>query len=117
MDVNDVLSTMMQECIDKMLEIGIPVAKDSINSIDFKKLNRINAGCYYECVDGNMVYDIVIHNGVVRYIDDDVVLNNVRNSIYHELLHTCPNCSWHNDEFVKWSKICNEKLGTHTTSC
>ncbi len=115
MNVNDILSAMMHECIDKMLAVGIPVAKEHINSITFQKLNVISAGCYCKNVDGNMVYDIVIHNGVVKYIDDVVVLSNIRDDIYHELLHTCPNCcNGHNDEFVKWSRICDEKLGTHT---
>ena len=115
MNANDILSAMMKECIDEMLAVGIPVAKEHINSIAFEKLNTFNACCYCENVNGNIVYDIVIHNGVVRHIDDVVVLNNVRNSIYHELLHTCPNCfDGHNDDFIKWSRICDEKLGTHT---
>ena len=115
MDANDILSAMMKECIDEMLSVGIPVAKEHINSIAFEKLNTINARCYRENINGNIVYDIAIHNGVIKYIDDVVVLNNVRNSIYHELLHTCPNCFHrHNDNFVKWSRICDEKFGTHT---
>ena len=44
-------------------------------------------------------------------------MKHVKNTIYHELLHTIVGCCEHNSDFVMFAKICDETFGTHTLRC
>ena len=113
--VQDFVSNMMNECIEDMLNIGIPVQKDRIQHICLTKLNNTQAGCSFKKInDGKFVFIIVLHEEVMEHIDDEIAIANVKDSIYHELLHTCPNAQSHNEEWIKWAVKCDNELGAHT---
>ena len=114
METKKLLREMMYSCAKDMLAVGIPVQIDCIIGIDILSLKGTRACCYCKKVDAKDTFVIGVHKKLLKYIDDEEVIKNVKNSMYHELLHTCKNSQDHGKEWMKWSKICDEKLHTHT---
>ena len=113
--VHEIIKDMMQECIADMVNIGIPVQVEKINGIYLGDVKGSFAMCCYETNNGETNYNIVISNKIVKYMNDEVVVANVKNSIYHELIHTCPDCQMgHNDTWLEYAVICDNKLNTKT---
>ena len=111
-----ILNNMMTVCANNMVVAGIPVRANQVLKVNVTNLKGTRACCFYKkTADGDMVYMICINKKVLKYLDNDAVMANVENSMYHELLHTIVGCNdGHNEEWVKWSKVCDEKLGTST---
>ena len=110
-----VLEEIMNTCITEMQAVGIPVQKNNIKGISVNTIKGAHAICNWVENDGDIEFNIVISDKIYKYADDEIVMQNVKNSIYHELLHTCPNClNGHNEDFIKWAKVCDKKLGTKT---
>lgn len=109
-----ILDTMLEECLNEMISAGIPVQKDKIITIGLASFNKTHALCSFREIGNETYFIIAIRKDMLYYLEDDVVMANVKNSVYHELIHTCPDCRSHNDEFMKWSSICDKKLGTKT---
>jgi hypothetical protein len=115
MKAKNMLIDMMNDCINEMVAIGIPVQANRIHGISLMKLNGTQAGCYFKkASDGELVFLIAIHELFANHLDDEVVIANVKNSIYHELLHTCPNAQEHNDTWLDLAVKCDNELGTTT---
>ena len=115
MKANKILTNMMNSCAEDMIAVGIPVRVDRVIKVNIASLKGTRACCYGKMqADGEMKFVISIHNKVLKHLDNDAVMANVKNSMYHELLHTCANSQDHGAEWVKWSMLCDEKLGTHT---
>lgn len=110
------LENMMNSCANDMIAVGIPVRIDRIMKVVLATIRGTRACCFYKTMDdGEKSFMICIHKKMAKYMDNDAVMANVKNSMYHELLHTVANChEGHNEDWVKWSMICDEKLGTHT---
>lgn len=109
------LRNIMTTCIEDMHNVGIPVQDNRITGIGIKELKGTRAACVFTLGNDSLLnFYILIHEKIIKHLDDEKVIANVKNSIYHELLHTCENCQEHNDVWMKWSKICDDKLGTHT---
>lgn len=109
------LRTIIADCVKDMKEAGIPIQDKRIVGIGIQKLAGTRAACYFTMAeDGLDVFYIYIHEKIINHLNDEAVWANVKNSIYHELLHTCDDCREHNHHWMKWSKVCDDKLGTHT---
>ena len=108
------VQNMVSECASNLLELGIPVQMERVSCIHLMPLEDTFAGCFFRRSCGEMEFVLVVHSDFVRYMDDPVVVENVRNSIYHELIHTCLNAQEHNDIWMYWSEKCDEHLGAST---
>ena len=110
------LNNMMKTCANDMVACGIPVRADRVIKVNVTNLKGTRACCFFkQNADGEMSFMICIDKKVLKHLDNDAVMANVKNSMYHELLHTCEGChNGHGAEFVKWSKVCDKNLGTHT---
>ena len=110
-----IIADMMYDCVQDMLNVGIPVQADNILDIRLMPLHDTQAGCFYRTSsNGEMEFILAIHDDFVRYMDDTVVLENVKNSIYHELLHTCPNAQEHNQTWLQLAVQCDELISSKT---
>lgn len=111
----EIIKRLLAECIADERAANIPIRYDLIEYISFDKIVRSHAECrYVEDDDGTRQYRIYVHERFIRYHNDERVIANVKNDVYHELLHTIDGTNGHCDEFIKWSQYCDEKLGTHT---
>ena len=110
----NILNEMLEECAKDMISVGIPVQKDKIINIGLANVPNTHALCCFKETEDGTRYIIAIRKTMMYHLDDEVVMANVKNSIYHELLHTCPKATTHNKTFMKWSGVCDKKLGTRT---
>ena len=112
----EMLEVMIRDCANDMIAVGIPVRADRIYEINIRPIRGTRACVFFgtNLDDGLMSFSLCIHNKMLQNLDNAYAIANIKNSIYHELLHTCENCQSHNDEWMKWSKYCDEKLGTNT---
>lgn len=113
-DAMNRLNELLEECANDMFSVGIPVQKDKILNIGLATIPNTHAVCCFKKIDGITHFIIAIKKNMMYHLNDKVVMANVKNSIYHELIHTCPRCTSHNKTFLKWAHICDMTLGTQT---
>lgn len=88
-DVNDKMRKMVLDCINKCNAINIPISKN----IGFKtdSAERRNGYCHHIGKDDHII-------SISRLLSED---SEIENTIFHELLHTCPGCNNHG---YKWQR-------------
>ena len=119
------LIKLYTECLNELNSIGINF-KDKDITIKTSKRNNKRYGC---CRPSNpdKRYKVVVKKSIRRYIvkyenfknyeieisrwvldlDDSII----KNTVIHELIHCMPYCNNHGEEFKKYAKLVNEKLG------
>lgn len=111
------IKNMFANCVSDLLAINIPIDVANIEGLCFKKLKGKVACCraYGDYSrKSQMVYKVCIDENFKKYIDDPIVLNNLKSIIYHELIHTCPDSWEHNENFIKWCNVCDKKYDSDT---
>ena len=98
MNINE-LTTLANKCSQNLRNIGIPVANVSgytINSRTSKRLGRCSRrdNQFYIEVSSKILHD----------------KKEVLNTIYHELIHTCPSCFNHGDKWQMYGQLAESKL-------
>lgn len=115
-------------CIEELKGIGIDILdKEKVGEIDIsisKRNNKRYGSCKQEEPDSKSKYIEKIGNKrIVRYakfnkhhieispwlleLNEDII----KNTIIHEIIHCLPNCNNHGEEFKKYAKYINSKLG------
>ena len=114
----DMLNNMMHECANDMLGVGIPVHPEQVKNIHIGTVKGSRAACFYRMgADARYAFIISIDKGFLKHMDNNAVMANVKESMYHELLHTCDGCQTHNAAFLEIStassrQICNKSSST-----
>lgn len=128
MEQNEKLNKLYSECISELANIKIEFnCKDIVVKIS-KRAHKRYGCCKPEIPDSK--YKKIIKKGfkfIVYYenyfkytieisswvleLSDDII----KNTIIHELIHCLPKCTNHGEEFKKYAKIINEKLGYNIT--
>ena len=101
---------MTQEELDKELielaetlrGMGIPVSKKLTPHVIVNSRAKRRLGC---CYVQNGVYSIEVS---ARQLDDR---DKLRQTLAHELLHTCPGCRNHGERWKAYAQKVNEALG------
>lgn len=122
------LQKIYNECIQELKSIGIDVSDpEKTGSIDIsisKRNNKRYGCCKQEEPDGDSKYiERIGYKRIVRYakfnkhyieispwlleLDEAII----KNTIIHEIIHCFPYCNNHGEEFKKYAKYINEKLG------
>lgn len=115
MEAHKILKEMLYECATDMVNANLPIQTEKINGIYIQKVEDTHAICsFIPDEDGEFTFSIIIDEEFANHTDDEVVVANVKDSIYHELLHTCPDCQEHNDTWLAFAIECDKKLGTKT---
>lgn len=122
------LNLLYLECVKELEKIGIKILNnEDIGQIDInisKRNNKRYGVCKQEEPDKNTKYiETVRRRKVVKYLKYKkhhieiskwvMELNNdiIKNTIIHEIIHCLPNCTNHGEEFKKYAKYINSKLG------
>ena len=106
---------LLNICVQDLLAHNIPVQSDRTCGIYLGRLSGTSACCYsYGDADGQQYFRIILSEKFADYCSDPVVVEHVKNSIYHELLHTCPDAMNHGPAWMCWSAVCDAALHTHT---
>lgn len=104
------LKKLADECIEDLTCLGIyPHCPSDNFSVNYRAKNR-----WGQCARRNGSYYITISN---RLLEDNVDDHSTKQTIMHELLHSCDNCMTHKGEWKRLAGIVNAKLGYHITRC
>ncbi len=123
------LVKLYEECLKELNSIGIDFKNKDIK-IKISKRNNKRYGCAKPSIP-DKGYKIVVKKSFRKYIvkyenykkyeieiskwvldlDDKII----KNTIIHELIHCLPYCNNHGEEFKKYARLVNEKLGYNIT--
>lgn len=109
------LQEIYKECVQECKDAYIPIRDDKVISIEVE--NKDEVGYYGACdithSDNNLIFNIYINS---LFLDEDCPLIELKDTIIHELIHTCPRCGIHGKTWMKYAKIMNEKYGYELTT-
>ena len=111
-----------KEQVTKMLEeervnlekIGIPISKDICPEIRFAKATSWYGMCEPRRYHNGRMYKFRICFSEYHLASDE---KSVRNTIIHELLHTCPDCLNHGPKWQKYAAVVNAKMSYDIKRC
>ena len=119
--MNEKLERLYNECIDELALIGIPIEElGKIQITISKRATKRYGCCKQEEPDKKTRYR---ENHIVKYgifkkhiieISAWVMELNeeiIKNTIMHEIIHCLPYCNNHGENFKKYAKCINQKLG------
>ena len=100
---------LFRECVMEMESIGMDISTRIVEVKVNSRLSRaLGRCCVVSRVNGNYWFRIEIQpNMLVDGIDDAVP----KNTLMHELIHTCPGAFNHGYEFQRRAEAVNRKLG------
>jgi len=104
------LQRYANECINDLKVLGI---NPRIDVKDFSVNTRAKSR-YGQCkkVDGK--FTININSDLLR---DECPVLSLRETIFHELIHTLPKCWNHGEEFLKYAEIVNKEYLVNVKRC
>lgn len=125
--MEDKLQNLYLDCKKELESIGIDLTSSSIGDIDISIAKRAckRYGCckqelpiektkYYEKIGKRRYVKYAMykkhHIEISKWVmdlNDDII----KNTIIHEIIHCMPNCSNHGEDFKKYAKYINYKLG------
>jgi len=96
------LNEVAKECMEALEKIGIPYG----NIVEFTVNTRAKRR-WGQCVKKFDGY----HINITTRLCDGEHDEGLKNTIIHELLHTCPESMDHGKEWRRWSRIVNDRIG------
>lgn len=104
------LYSVFAECKKNLVNMGIPVAKAISIEPNYRAKKR-----YGQCVrKPNGTYSININVDLLKEVNP---INALKGTVYHELLHTCPNCMNHGEQWSTYASIVNQTYGVTVKRC
>lgn len=105
------LQRYANECVNDMKAIGIdvPVIKEF-------KVNTRAKSRYGQCAYNSRTKTYVIEI-CSDLLDEECNVMALRETIFHEIIHTLPNCMNHGSEFKKYAEKVNNFYKTNITRC
>lgn len=103
------LQEVYRECIAEMDNLNIPYGR-----IVEITVNRRSKRRWGQCRRRGGVYMININ---VDLLADNAPLKGLKETIIHEILHTCPNCMKHTGEWKRLVGIVNNYYGYNIKRC
>lgn len=100
---------IFHQCIKDLKKLNIPISENVVYmGTNNRKKSLGLCSKRLICINGRYDnnFEITISKTLLKC---DLAL--IKNTIYHELIHTIPNCFNHNLNFVKYMNYINSKLG------
>lgn len=97
------LDAMLASLAAELRGLGIPVSPKLLPGVQVNTRAKRRLGC---CIYREGVYRIEV---AAALLDDPPML---RETLLHELLHTCPGCRNHGEKWKQYASYVNSKLGT-----
>ena len=94
-----------EECVNFLLDNNFPLPIDFINTeIHFMKSKSYFGICYHKRINGKLFHTIGINANFVQYGTEKAIIN----TIFHELIHTFPECQNHRKIWKSFAKQISE---------
>lgn len=100
------LQKLLQECKEELDVLGIRYSTD-ITSLEVNKRAKNRWG---QCKKNGGIYSINISE---RLLADDIKDKSCKQTIMHELLHTCKGCMNHGKEWTRLGKLVTDCYGCY----
>lgn len=97
------LNRIYNECYKEVVSCGIQPGNITDVSINTRATTR-----WGQCVKKDGHFTINISE---RLLSDNIPDDGLKNTIIHEILHTCKDCQNHGKEWKKYASIINERYG------
>lgn len=107
------LEEVFRECIDEMNAIEIPFGKITEITVNYRAKSRWGQCCKKFDVYGS-VYTININCDLCH---PEASEKGLKETIIHEILHTCPNCMCHTGEWKRLADLVNDCYGYNVKRC
>ena len=108
------LDEMFRECIDEMNAIDIPFGKIVKVTVNYRAKSRWGqCSKRYDYLDG-AIYTININCDLCH---PDASERGLKETIIHEILHTCPDCMCHTGEWKRLADLVNDCYGYNVKRC
>lgn len=98
------LDEIMADCIVELQELGVPIAPPAAWSVNTRA--RRWGQCCYNSATG----DFTINIAETLLLEDNDI-NGLLSTVYHELIHTCPGCFNHGNEWKRWALFVSQHTG------
>ena len=108
MHTKDQLNQWLREEQDNLIVIGIPVSRDICPEIRLSKATSWYGQCQQNRVYQGRRYKFVISISAYHLQSSE---RAIRNTIIHELLHTCPGCLNHGAKWKKYADMVGQQFG------
>lgn len=105
------LQRYANECVNDMRALGIDVPVIEKFTVNTRAKSRFGQ-CSYN--SRTKTYKIDICSDL---LDDECNVMALRETIFHELIHTLPNCMNHGSEFKRYADMINKAYLTNITRC
>lgn len=107
------LNALYEECKKELDTLNIPYSKPTpiymCNSASYAGQTQRRRNKY-----GGWNYTIKITR---KILGDETLVKGVKQTIIHELLHTCPDCWSHKDDWKGYVEIVNKQFGYNISRC
>lgn len=110
---NKKLQEVYLECIEEMNAIEIPFRRITDVSVNYRAKSRWGQCCKKFDVYGS-VYTININCDLCH---PEASERGLKETIIHEILHTCPNCMCHTGEWKRLADLVNDCYGYNVKRC
>ena len=111
--LNRKLQTVFTECIDEMNAIEIPFRRIKTVEVNYRAKRRWGQCCKrYD--DRGIYFEININADLLH---DDAPEKSLKETIIHEILHTCPECFCHTGEWKRLADLVNDCYGYNVKRC
>ncbi len=96
------VSALMAELADALKGLGIPVSSKILPDVRINSRAKRRLGCCYDRVG---IFEIEVSSSLLEKPE------KLRETLAHELLHTCPGCRNHGERWKAYAHRANEALG------
>lgn len=101
------LEVVFRECIDELNAIEIPFGRISKITVNYRAKSR-----WGQCVRREDVYGFVYSINIrAELVHPDAYEKGLKETIIHEILHTCPDCFCHTGEWKRLADLVNDCYG------
>ena len=102
---------MLQWGITTLRQLNIPVSESICPVVQLAKAHSFFGQCCRKgCGTNKTTYDFLIRISIFTLGNSE---KSIRNTILHELLHTCPGGHGHKGKWAEYAAIVNRALGYH----
>lgn len=103
------LQKYAKECINDMKALGIEVPKIQSFTVNTRAKSRFG-----QCQRLSGLFYININSDLLT---DECPVEALKETLYHEIIHTLPKCFNHGAEFKRYAKMVNNAYGVNVSRC
>lgn len=107
------LQEIYKECVQECKNAKIPIRDDKVIKVYSENDEFLDSYGICTVHKLNITFDIYINP---MLLDEKCPIEELKEVVVHELIHTCPRCYSHGKTWMKYAKMMNDKYGYELTT-